>query len=145
MAGLVLAQFQLLDALQKPAGLNGTLSEEQAGKILAEVWATLQQTPPIEGAYLLVARVLQHVGRDPTEPERARLNEGARLFPRNSQLAIACASWDLRAGDISEARALVELALWESSNPGAREKLSLLDSLAQKASALSGKMGSDRP
>ena len=145
MAGLVLAQFQLLDALQKPAGLNGTLSEEQAGKILAEVWATLQQTPPIEGAYLLVARVLQHVGRDPTEPERARLNEGARLFPRNSQLAIACASWDLRAGDISEARALVELAHWESSNPGAREKLSLLDSLAQKASALSGKMGSDRP
>jgi hypothetical protein len=143
IAGLALAQLQMLDALQKPAGLNGTISEDQAAQILGEVWVTLQQTPPMEGAYLLAARALQHLDRDPTELERARLNEGARLFPRNSQLAIACASWDLRAGDVLGARTLIDLALWESSDPSAREKLSVLDSLARKASALSDKVGSN--
>ena len=143
IAGLALAQLQMLDALQKPAGLNGTISEDQAAQILGEVWVTLQQTPPLEGAYLLAARALQHLGRDPTELERARLNEGARLFPRNSQLAIACASWDLRAGDVLGARTLIDLALWESSDPSAREKLSVLDSLARKASALSDKVESN--
>ena len=143
MAGLVLAQFQLLEALQKPAGPNGSLSEEQAAKILGEVSATLKQAPPIEGAYLLAARVLQHLGRDPAVQERECVNEGARLFPRNAQLAVACASWDLRAGDIAGARTLIELALWESTDSVAREKLSVLDSLARQASALCGKTGSE--
>jgi hypothetical protein len=142
MAGLARAQLQVLDALQKPAGPNGMLSEDQAARILGSVWATLQPTPPIEGAYMLAARVLKHLGRDPTDLERARLNEGARLFPRNPQLAIDCASWDLRAGDVFGAHTLIELALWESSDPSAREKLSILEDLARKASLPSDKTGS---
>ena len=143
LAGLALAQFHFQDALQKPGGLNGNLSEEQAAQILATVSATLEQTPPIESAFLLAAGVLRHLGREPTDRERARLDEGARLFPRNSQLAIECASWDLRAGDVIGARSLTELALWEASDPSAREKLSILESLATKASMPSNMIGSD--
>jgi hypothetical protein len=142
MAGLARAQLQLLDALQQPAGLNGMLSEDQAARILGAVWATLQPAPPIEGAYMLAARVLKHLGRDPTDRERALIDEGARLFPRNPQLAIDCASWDLRAGDVFGAHTLIELALWESSDPSAREKLSILEDLARKASLPSDKTGS---
>ncbi len=133
MARLALARLQLQDALEKPAGLNRNLSDAQAAGILEMLSVMLKQPPPIEGAYLLEARVLQHLGRGPTGPERACLNEGARFFPRNSQLAIDCVSWDLRAGDVSGARTLIEFALWESSDPSAKEKLSLLDNLARSA------------
>lgn len=81
LAGLALAQFHLQDALQKPAGLNGNLSEEQAAQILGEVSATLKQTPPIENAYLLAARVLQHLGREPTDRERRASAKGRVSFP----------------------------------------------------------------
>jgi len=122
MARLTLVRLQLQDALEKPAGLDRNLSDAQAAGILEMLSATLKQRPPIEGAYLLEARVLRHLGRGPTGPELACLNEGARFFPRNSQLAIDCVSWDLRAGDVAGARPLIEFALWESSDPSAKGK-----------------------
>ena len=58
----------------------------------------------MEGTYILAARVLAHLGREPNSKERALVAQGAWLFPQNSQLVIKSASWDLRAGDVAEAQ-----------------------------------------
>jgi hypothetical protein len=134
VAAISLANLHLLDALRQPKGPRGALGEEQAAGVLREISAVLQEPPPIEAAYVIAARVAEHLGRDPNDSERARLDEGARLFPRNSQLVIQSAAWDLRAGNAAGALSLTDLGMWEASDPSAREKLAVLNDLARKAS-----------
>jgi hypothetical protein len=134
LAGLELARLRMIDALGKPRGENGSLSEEQVGMVLGGVSEMLGKQPPIEGAYLLAARASKHLGRDPTGPERERLNEGARLFPRNSQLVMECVSWDIRANDLAMARSLIDLGEYEAADAPAKEKFRPLDNLVLTAS-----------
>jgi len=135
LAGLELAQLRMSDALGAPAGANGALSEEQAGEVLRKVSEVLGKQPPIEAAYLLAARVSKHLGRDPTDAERARLNEGGRLFPGDSQLVMECVAWDLRAHDLATARSLIDLGEYEAADAPTRERFRLLDNLIPSAAA----------
>ena len=135
LASLELAKLRMNDALERPRGDNRTLSEEQAGMVLKEVSEALGKQPPIEAAYILAARVGKHLKRDPNDWERALLNEGARLFPRNSQMVMECVSWDIRANDFSSARRLIELGEYESTDIPTYEKFKLLDNLIVRASA----------
>jgi hypothetical protein len=143
LADLELAQLQLLDALRQPGGPKGSLSDAQAAGILGAVGAALKRGPPMEGAYLLAARTVEHLGREPSLGERALLAEGARLFPRNSPLVIESASWDLRAGNVAEAHTLTELGLWECSDPSDFQELAVLNGLARPAPSPSN--GTNRP
>jgi hypothetical protein len=80
--------------------------------------------------------VAEHAGADPTPAERARLNEGARLFPRDAPLVVQAAAWDLRAGDFPTARRLTELGIAEVGDAAERAKLATLRDLATKAATV---------
>lgn len=137
LALVKLAQQRLVEALGHPAGTGGALSEEQREGVLGALALAGRQDPPIEGGYLLAAVVAAHAGADPTPAERARLNEGARLFPRDAGLVLKAAAWDLRAGDFSAARRLTEFGLTVAADPGDRAKLTTLRDLADKAATAS--------
>jgi len=132
VARLVLAQQRLLEALARPAEANGALSGEQASQIMGEIIQALR-AGPIESAYKLSAKVCEHLGRDPMPSERKILLDGARQFPRNSELVVQAVSWELRAGEVNDAANLIELGLWESADPVSRRNLVILDNLARQA------------
>ena len=132
VAQLELAQQHLLEALANLEGPKGTLSGKQASDLIQEISLSLR-AGPIESAYNLAAKVCEHLERDPTASERALLSDGARLFPRNSRLVVQAAAWELRAGEIKDAAKLIELGLWEGSDPAGREKLVVLENLARQA------------
>jgi hypothetical protein len=134
LASLELAKLRMNDALEKPRGEDGMLSDEQARTVFAETSEALGKQPPLEAAYVLAARVNKHLRRDPTNGERALLNEGARLFPRNAQIVMECISWDLRANDPSSARRLIDLGEYESADATTLERFKLLGNLILKAS-----------
>jgi hypothetical protein len=134
LAGLELARLRMNGALAGAAGASGILDDEQAGKVLEPISEALAKEPTMEAAYLLATRVSEHLKRDPTDAERARLNEGARLFPRDSKLVMNCISWDIRAHDFASARALIDLGEYEAAEPSAREKYRLLDNVLVTAS-----------
>jgi hypothetical protein len=129
---LELAQQHLLEALANPEGPEGSLSEKQSADLIREITPSLR-AGPIESAYKLAAKVCEHLGRDPTTSERTILADGARLFPRNSTLVVQAAAWELRAGDVTDAAKLIQVGLWEGSDPAGREKLVVLDNLVRKA------------
>jgi hypothetical protein len=135
LAGLALAQLHLLNALKNPGGPARSLSEAQAGKILGEVSSTLAQKPPLQSAYVLEARVLEHLLREPNASERARMNEGSRLFPGRADIVAPTVSWDIRCGDLAAAAQLADMGLWEITEPSALAKLRLLRELIPKTSA----------
>ena len=88
----------------------------------------------MEAACNLAARVCLRLAGDPTEEMRLRLNQGARLYPRNAQMLMECVAWDLRAGDFSAARGLIELGAYETSDEPTRQKFGLLEDLARATS-----------
>jgi hypothetical protein len=135
MAGLVLAQLHFLDALKNPGGPARSLSGAQADKILGEISSTLSQKPPLQSAYLLQARVLEHLLREPNASERARMNEGSRLFPGKADLVAPTVHWDIRSGDLATAAQLADMGLWEITEPSALAKLRVLRELISRASA----------
>jgi hypothetical protein len=51
-------------------------------------------------------------------------------------LVVQAAAWELRAGEVSNAIRLIELGLWEGSDPAGREKLVVLENLARQASTV---------
>jgi hypothetical protein len=143
VAQLVLAQKHLVEALANPAGAKGALSGEQASRLMREIFPS-PRASPIESAYALAARVCDHLGRDPTPSERAVLVEGARLFPRDPELVVQAAAWELRAGEMQEAVKLIELGLWESADTSARKKLVDLDNVARQALTVASLQGRKR-
>jgi hypothetical protein len=132
VAMLELAQEHLLEALANPEGPKGALGEKQAADLIREITSSLH-AGPIESAYRLAAKVCEHLGRDPTASERSIVTDGARLFPRNSMLVVQAAAWELRAGDTTDAANLIQLGLWEGSDPSGCEKLVVLDKLVRQA------------
>jgi hypothetical protein len=70
--------------------------------------------------------------------------EGARLFPRDSDLVVQAAAWELRAGAAAEAGALAEFGLWECSDPAKRRSLVVLDNLARQVLTVAGVPGRAR-
>jgi hypothetical protein len=143
MAQLELAQQHLLEALARPTGTKGLLGDEQASELLREISACLN-AGPIESAYKLAAKVLEHLGRDPTRSERMMLADGARLFPRDSQLVVQAVSWELRAGEVMGASRLIEFGLWEGADPSESQKLLVLENLARQALAATSPQGGIR-
>jgi hypothetical protein len=127
-----LALWRLEQALAKPAGSGGTLSAAQAEGVLAPLDLARRQAPPIEATYLIAARVAGHSGHIPSAEDRARLNEGARLFPRNSILVMKSAAWDLRAGEYSTALQITALGLAASNDAETLAKLTTLRDLAAR-------------
>jgi hypothetical protein len=134
-AGLALAELRLSEALKGPRGPDGTLGEDQASAVVAAVQLVRSHAPPLEEAYVAAARALEHLKREPTPEERALVEEGVRLFPRNPKLAVTNAAWSLRAGELDLAGRQVELGLWEVTEPSARKRLEELAEIIRSAPA----------
>jgi hypothetical protein len=134
LAGVELANLRLAAALGVEPG-KILISDDQAHTILDGLSGAFASQPPIEAAYAVAARLSKHLGRDPTGPERAHLDSGARFFPRNSQAVMECISWDLRANDAASARRLAELGEYEAADAPTLAKFYILDSLILTASA----------
>jgi hypothetical protein len=132
LASLELARLRLEDALRLPGGPRGALSADQAAGVLDPLSRALAPGSPIEAAYLLAARTIEHLGRVPSVPERHILDRGARLYPRDSEFVIRCASLILQGGDFDSAREVVELGLWECTDAAERTKLLQLEVLARE-------------
>jgi hypothetical protein len=143
VARLELVQQHLLEALAKPAGAKGALGEEQSAALLREVSLSLR-AGPLDSAYRLTAKVCAHLGRDPTPSEIKVLADGAHLYPRDSELVLQAAAWELRAGETMAATKLIEFGLWESVDAADRGKLVVLDNLARQALIAPGQSGRDR-
>ena len=142
VAQLELAQQHLVDALSRPTGQKGVLGDEQASGLLREIAASLREGP-IEAAYRLAAKVFEHLGREPTLQERRLLADGARQFPRDTPLVIQAVSWELRAGEATDASRLIELGLWEGADSSESRKLLVLENLARQAVAAASLQGSN--
>jgi hypothetical protein len=140
---LELAQQHLVDALSRPTGPKGLLGDEQASGLLREIAASLREGQ-IEAGYRLLAKVFEHLGREPSPSERRMLADGARLFPRDSQLVIQAVSWELRAGEALDASRLIELGLWEGADSSESRRLLVLENLARQALAAASLQGSNR-
>ncbi len=133
LAALELAKLHLDAAVDKPAGAGGALSHEQTESVLKPLSRAFERQPAVAAAYLLAERLTQHLGRDPSEAERARLNEGARLFPRDSRLVMECVSWDLRAHDLDSALKLAVLGEYEAADPLSRARFRQLREMIRQA------------
>ena len=72
------------------------------------------------------------------------LADGARLFPRDSQLVVQAVSWELRAGEVMGASRLIEFGLWEGADPSESQKLLVLENLARQALAATSPQGGIR-
>jgi hypothetical protein len=133
LAALAQAQLHFDDTVRSANARGTKIDDAEAANIMDEVTTISRKIPLIEGAYVLGASVLQNRQTEPTSIERTWLDNGARLFCRNSALSIVAASFDLRAGDFAKARSLLELALWESDDASAQKKLATLRDLAANA------------
>jgi TonB family protein len=127
LASLKLAWLRLGEATRHPGGPRGRLSERQALGVLASISASIESDPPMEDAFVMAASVAEHLGRNPNKAELERLNRGARLFPRNSELVLKVAAWDLGAGARSAAQQLIALGMAETIDPRMHEKLAALE------------------
>jgi hypothetical protein len=133
LAALELAKLRLDAALKNPAGAGGALSYEQSEGVLQTLSLAFNQEPAVEAAYLLAERLTEHLGRDPTDAERGRLNEGARLFPREWQLVMKSVSWDLRAHDLDSAVKLTALGEYEAADAVSRARFGQLREMLRAA------------
>ncbi|HVW22299.1 MAG TPA: hypothetical protein VHC86_13885 [Opitutaceae bacterium] len=115
-----LAQLRLINALGPS---RSRLGRAELGATLAPLTAARGLQPALLPGYLLLAAAWQHSAARPTASDLAALNDGARLFHRNRQLVLAAAELDLEAGDPSEARGIVALALGSAPDAPSRQAL----------------------
>lgn len=96
--------FERATAGQKDA--TAKLDAEQTSAILDPLRTGGTQTPALNGTYRLAADVWTRSSVEPTGEDLAFIEEGTRLFPRDSQLAIAAIRLHARHGLKSEASAI---------------------------------------
>jgi hypothetical protein len=81
-----LARLNLEEAVAKPAGAQGKLSEAQVKHSMEPLMIARSQKPPMVQVYALVADVWSKADRVPTREEFNVLLEGAQTFPSSSAL-----------------------------------------------------------
>jgi hypothetical protein len=103
-----------------PAG-DSRLTEAEALTVLEPLRVALTQAPPLREAYALMAAVAQRCEAAPAAADLVRLNEGVRLFPSASHIALRVAGFDLAQGDVAGARRCLELGERHAEDPAMRQ------------------------
>lgn len=122
-ANYELAKLRLAEVRAKPGGSEGRLSATQAAHVLTPLFAARADLPPLPEVYELIAEVWSHGSARPTRGHLAVLDEGVRLFPRRSELAMRAAELNLRHGYRDEAAALAEIAARTAVDEAMRERV----------------------
>jgi len=132
-ADFELARIRFAQASAAPAGPAGGFSAAQVASVLEPLALARTQSPPLIAAYALLADVWFHSAVPPTPADLAPLEEGVRLFPRASALALDEALFEARAGRWAEANATIDRSLRNATNDPDRDRLIQLQLLLAKS------------
>lgn len=125
-AAYELARLRWAAARAPGGGQPGAPAPEQADAVLAPLAVARAQQPPLPEVYQLIAEV--HAARPgaPSRQQLAVLEEGVRLFPRQTELVYLTAELALRHGGADPARWLINLGLTLAPDPAARARFEAL-------------------
>lgn len=121
-AYLELARMRFADATTQPAGKNGKFSPDQTAAVLTPLFTARQQPPPRPEVYELIADAWSHSEITPTSAHLGVVDEGVRMFPRDTTLVYSDAALKVKAGLYPGADSLVSLGLRTAPDAAMREK-----------------------
>ena len=127
-----LGRLRFAEACANPLASGGRLSIAQAVTILRPLFDARAQQPPLPDVYELIAEVWARVASTPKREHLAVLDEGVRLFPRRTALAVRAAELNLRFGYRDVAAALTEIAAQAPPDDGSRERIAALRRALEK-------------
>ena len=109
-AYVVLAQLRYAEAIAKPAGSGGKLSEQQAAFVLSPLRVALHSSSA-SGTYELLVETWAHCEAMPSDPDMGKITDGVSQFPRNAVLAFKSARLCAHTGDATRATELIDKGL----------------------------------
>ncbi|MSU50578.1 MAG: hypothetical protein EXS37_16075 [Opitutus sp.] len=125
-ANYELARLRYAEFRANSAGSGSRISLAQQVDVLTPLFAARADQPPLPEVYELIAEVWAHGASPPTRGHLAVLDEGVRLFPRRTALALRAAELNLQYGFRAEAAALAEIAARTAGDPTSRERAAAL-------------------
>lgn len=91
--------------------------------MLEPLFAARSAAPPLVETYELIGEAWAAAAARPTRGHLAALEEGIRLFPRQTSLALRAAELNLAQGYRAEAGELLELASRTAEDPRDQERV----------------------
>jgi hypothetical protein len=131
LAELELAQSHL-SAPSAPGRAPAALTDAQAARVLGEVSASTKHGP-LDPAYSVAMEAYIRRERPLGAADLTAVEDGARLYSRDSSLVLEAASLELRDGDPFKAKEMIDMGLWMANDPAAKARMQELRKLAQKA------------
>lgn len=123
---LELARLRLRNALENPGAPFGTISAGQLNGILEALATARTQVPLMSDVYVLMAEACAKSSALADPQYLAMLSEGARLFPRNSELVCRVAELHAANGFRRDAADMVLHSLSLAPDAAERERLESL-------------------
>lgn len=131
-ANYELARLRLA-AYRAELGPSGRLDAVQAAEVLKPLFAARADEPPLPQVYETIAEVWELAGPAPTRGHLAVIDEGVRLFPRQTELVVRAAALYLKHGYREQAGSLLEVAARLADNDATRDRIARLqEQLAAK-------------
>ncbi len=124
-AYLELARLRLADGRAQPAAA-GQLSSAQTVAVLTPLFVARAQPPPLPEVYEAIGDAWSACSVTPGAPHLAVLDEGVRLFPRDTALIYQDATLKIRAGLGESAGALINLGQRVAPDSATRDKFEAL-------------------
>lgn len=121
-----LARLRLIDAQARPEAAGGKLNAAQVIHALEPLRVARSQPPALPETYQLIGSIWQASATPPPAAQLLLLEEGVRLFPRDSALVYQAAEWRALGGFGSEARALINHGLRVTEDPTMRARFEKL-------------------
>ena len=125
-AGLELARLRLADSLARPQAGNGRLSATQTSHVLEPLLVARNQPPPLAEIFECMAETWAHSATPPAAADLAAIEDGVRLFARNTELVYRAAELRGQGGYAREAHGLVRLGLRLAADPLTRDRFEKL-------------------
>jgi hypothetical protein len=118
-----LARFRLNEMLTAPANKSGLLESVQVSELLGDLFRARSLMPPQPETYELIAEVWSHSASAPKPEHLTVLDEGVRVFPRDTPLVAHAARLYSQIGLNDRARELAQLGLANSPDAASRSDL----------------------
>jgi hypothetical protein len=125
-ANFELARLRFAEFSANPAGSSGGFSVSQAADVLRPLFAARAEPPPLPEVYQLIADVWSRTDTTPTRGHLAVIDEGVRLFPRQTELVVRGAELNLRHGFLQHAAAFIDLGLRIADSDETRARITAL-------------------
>jgi hypothetical protein len=125
-AHLELARLRLAEGLAAPKGAGGKLNGEQVARVLDPLFTARDQPPALPKIYELMAEAWAVSAFAPTAAHLAAVEQGVRLFPRDTTLVYRAAELRGKNGFSTEAHGLVRLGLRVAQDAPTRAKFEQL-------------------